>query len=94
MERVSKNDRALFFECSRAQLAPYRDQLRLFRDGEIFPGVMVVKVPGHAICLIGSGPETLLMWDDTVHVSEVQMAFPHTGVENSNRFRLINRLSL
>lgn len=84
MQRASKDDRALFFECPREQLAPYRHRLRLFKDGEVFPGVTVLKAPGHtpghAMCLIGSGTETLLIWGDTVHVPEVQTAFPHAGV--------------
>lgn len=84
MQRAGKNDRALFFECPREQLAPYRDRLRLFRDGEIFPGATVLKAPGHTpghtMCLIASGAETLLIWGDTVHVPEVQTAFPRAGV--------------
>jgi glyoxylase-like metal-dependent hydrolase (beta-lactamase superfamily II) len=84
MQRARKDDRPLFFECPREQLAPYRDRLRLSEDGEIFSGVTVLKAPGHtpghAICLISSGNETLLIWGDTVHVPEVQTAFPQAGV--------------
>jgi glyoxylase-like metal-dependent hydrolase (beta-lactamase superfamily II) len=84
MQRASKDNRALFFECPREQLAPYRDRLRLFEDGEIFPGVTALKAPGHtpghAMGLLSSGTETLLIWGDTVHVPEVQTAFPHAGV--------------
>lgn len=84
MQRASKDDRSLFFECPREQLAPYRDRLHLFEGGEIFPGVTVLMAPGHtpghAMCLISSGSETLLIWGDTVHVPEVQTALPDTGV--------------
>lgn len=84
MERASAGDRALFFECPRQQLAPYRNRLRLLDGGEIFPGVTMLKAPGHtpghAMCLINSGADTLLIWGDTVHVPEVQSTLPHAGV--------------
>ena len=84
MESASAGDRALFFECPREQFAPYRDRLRLLDDGEIFPGATLLKAPGHtpghAMCLINSGQEALLIWGDTVHVPEVQTALPHAGV--------------
>lgn len=84
MQRAKESQRALFFECPREQLAPYRNRLRLLADGEIFPGVTVLRAPGHtpghSICLISSGADTLLIWGDTVHVPEVQTAFPDTGV--------------
>ena len=84
MQRARESQRALFFGCPREQLAPYRDRLRVLADGEIFPGVTVVPAPGHtpghSICWISSGADTLLIWGDTVHVPEVQTAFPDAGV--------------
>lgn len=84
MGHVGEADRALFFECPREQLAPYRGRLRLVKDGEVFPGVTMLEAPGHtpghAMCLINSGTESLLIWGDTVHVPEVQTACPHAGV--------------
>jgi glyoxylase-like metal-dependent hydrolase (beta-lactamase superfamily II) len=84
MRRPKESQRALFFECPREQLAPYRNRLRLLADGEIFPGVNVLPAPGHtpghSICLISSGADTLLIWGDTVHVPEVQTTFPDAGV--------------
>lgn len=84
MQRAKESQRALFFECPREQLAPYRNRLRHFADGEVFPGVTVLPAPGHtpghSICVISSGTDTLLIWGDTVHVPEVQTAFPDAGV--------------
>lgn len=42
-ERVRK----LYFQCAREQTAPYRDRLRLFREGEVFPGVTAIPRHGH-----------------------------------------------
>ncbi len=84
MQRAKESQRALFFEGPRAQLAPYRDRLRLFNDGIVFPGVTVLPAPGHTpghtTCLITSGRHSLLIWGDTVHVPEVQTAFPDASV--------------
>ena len=84
LKHVKESQRALFFERPREQLAPYLDRLRLFTGGEVFPGVTVLPMPGHtpghSICLVSSGPDTLLIWGDTVHVPEVQTAFPDAGV--------------
>ncbi len=35
------------FMAGRRQLAPYRDRMRLFTGGEVFPGVTAVPLPGH-----------------------------------------------
>ncbi len=84
MQGAKESQRALFFACPRDQLAPYRDRMRLMADGEIFPGVTVLPAPGHtpghSVCLISSGTDKLLIWGDTVHVPEVQTAFPDAGV--------------
>lgn len=84
IQRVEESQRGLFFDCPREQLAPYRNRLRLFSDGEVFPGVTALHAPGHtpghSICLIASGTEKLLIWGDTVHIPEIQTAFPDAGV--------------
>lgn len=84
MQHAEKEQRALFFECPRQQLAPYRNRMRHFVDGDVFPGVTVLPAPGHtpghSICVISSGTDTLLIWGDTVHVPEVQTTFPDAGV--------------
>lgn len=84
MQQAHESQRALFFEAPRQQLAPYRDRLRLFNDESVFPGVTALPAPGHTpghtTCLINSRKDSLLIWGDTVHVPEVQTAFPDAGV--------------
>ena len=36
--------------------------------------------PGHTTFLVSSGQQQLLIWGDTVHVPEVQTAFPDAGM--------------
>jgi glyoxylase-like metal-dependent hydrolase (beta-lactamase superfamily II) len=71
------------FEHSRAQIAPYKGQTRLFSGGEVFPGIVAMPIPGHTPghtgYLISSGGQQLLIWGDVVHVPEVQVALPDTG---------------
>jgi glyoxylase-like metal-dependent hydrolase (beta-lactamase superfamily II) len=71
------------FEHSRAQIAPYKSQTRLFSGGEVFPGIVAMPIPGHTPghtgYLISSGGQQLLIWGDVVHVPEVQVALPDTG---------------
>jgi glyoxylase-like metal-dependent hydrolase (beta-lactamase superfamily II) len=56
----------------------------LVREGEVFPGVTAVPshghTPGHTAYLITSGDDQLMIWGDTVHVPEVQTAFPEAGM--------------
>jgi glyoxylase-like metal-dependent hydrolase (beta-lactamase superfamily II) len=56
----------------------------LFREGEVFPGVTAVPslghTPGHTAYLVASGKDQLMIWGDTVHVPEVQTAFPEAGM--------------
>jgi glyoxylase-like metal-dependent hydrolase (beta-lactamase superfamily II) len=78
------NDRARsMFEHSRVQIAPYKNRTRLFSEGEVFPGVTAIPIPGHTPghtgYLISSSDEQLLIWGDVVHVPEVQVALPDTG---------------
>lgn len=76
--------RAMFFDAARTQLAPYRNRLRLIEDGEIFPGVAAQRspghTPGHSTCILSSGADTLMIWGDTVHIPEVQTAYPDASV--------------
>jgi glyoxylase-like metal-dependent hydrolase (beta-lactamase superfamily II) len=79
-ERAAK----LFFQAGREQVAPYRKQTRLFKQGEVFPGVTAIPshghTPGHTAFLVASGNEQLMIWGDTVHVPEVQTAIPEAGM--------------
>ena len=84
MARVDERSANLYFLAGREQVAPYRSRTRLFREGEVFPGVTAVPslghTPGHTAYLIASGNEQLMIWGDTVHVPEVQTAFPEAGM--------------
>ena len=84
MSKVDERARQLYFLAGREQVEPYGNRLRLFREGEVFPGVTAVPslghTPGHTAYLIASGNEQLMIWGDTVHVPEVQTAVPEAGM--------------
>jgi glyoxylase-like metal-dependent hydrolase (beta-lactamase superfamily II) len=84
MAKVDERSKKLYFQAGREQVAPYRNRTRLFREGEVFPGVTAVPslghTPGHTAYLISSGNDQLMIWGDTVHVPEVQAAFPEAGM--------------
>ena len=65
---------------ARDQAAPYRDRLRLFKSGEVFPGVTATPfpghTPGHSGYMVASGGDSLLIWGDIVHVPEIQVPRP------------------
>lgn len=84
MAKVDERSAKLFFHAGREQVAPYKSRTRLFKSGEVFPGVTAVPshghTPGHTAYLIASGNDQLMIWGDTVHVPEVQTAFPEAGM--------------
>src|SRR6266478_5785819 len=84
MAKVDERSKKLYFQAGREQVAPYRNRTRLFREGEVFPGVTAVPsvghTPGHTAYLVASGKDQLMIWGDTVHVPEVQTAFPEAGM--------------
>jgi glyoxylase-like metal-dependent hydrolase (beta-lactamase superfamily II) len=84
MAKADERSRKLYFQAGREQVEPYKNRTRLFRDGEVFPGVTAVPslghTPGHTAYLVASGKDQLMIWGDTVHVPEVQTAFPEAGM--------------
>ena len=84
LARATERERTLYFNCTREQIAPYRDRMRLFTGGEVFPGVTAIPrpghTPGHTTYLIADGDDQLLIWGDTVHVPEVQTARPEVCI--------------
>ncbi len=84
MAKADERTRRLNFQAAREQSEPYRNRWRMFRDGEVFPGVTALPAPGHTpghtTYLIASGNEQLLIWGDTVHVPEIQTARPEVTV--------------
>jgi glyoxylase-like metal-dependent hydrolase (beta-lactamase superfamily II) len=85
MAKGSEREKKLYFQAAREQTLPYKDRWRLFRKGEVFPGVEAIPAhghtPGHVMFLVSSGSEQLLIWGDTVHVPEVQTARPEVCME-------------
>jgi glyoxylase-like metal-dependent hydrolase (beta-lactamase superfamily II) len=71
------------FEFVRHMLAPYAGRRRLIEDGEVVPGIHAVPLPGHTPghtgYRIGSGPSSVFIWGDIVHVPVVQSALPEAG---------------
>ena len=84
LAKADERSAKLYFQSGREQVAPYKARTRLFTDGEVFPGVTAVPshghTPGHTAFLIASGNDQLMIWGDTVHVPEVQTAFPEAGM--------------
>jgi glyoxylase-like metal-dependent hydrolase (beta-lactamase superfamily II) len=73
-----------YFETARAQVPAYRDRLETFTQGEVFPGVTAMPIPGHTpghtAYVIESRGQSLMIWGDIVHVPEVQIPRPQTGI--------------
>lgn len=73
-----------FIQLARTTLAAYGDRTRLLTQGEALPGVSLVPAPGHTPghCgwLLSSGPASLLIWGDIVHMPGVQFAHPEAGM--------------
>jgi len=85
MAKVDERAAKLYFQAGREQVAPYKDRWRLFKGGEVFPGVTAIPrpghTPGHTTYMISSVNEQLLIWADTVHVPEVQTARPEVCMD-------------
>jgi len=85
MARGTDREKKLYFQAGREQVTPYKDRWRLFKEGEVFPGVTAIPrtghTPGHTTFMVSSGNEQLLIWGDTVHVPEVQTARPEVCME-------------
>jgi glyoxylase-like metal-dependent hydrolase (beta-lactamase superfamily II) len=75
MAKGTEREKKAFFQAGREQVTPYKDRWRLFRGGEVFPGVTAIPrpghTPGHTNFMINFGKEQLLIWGDTVHVPEI-----------------------
>lgn len=74
-----------FFGIAQNHLGPYKDDaLRVFSQGEVFPGIHAIEspghTPGHTVFLIESGSEQLIVWGDTIHVQEIQIRHPEVGI--------------
>lgn len=80
MTAATERARTRYFEAARFRLAPYRNRIRTFREGEVIPGVIGVPcpghTPGHSAYRIASVGEEILIWGDIVHIPEVQVPRP------------------
>jgi glyoxylase-like metal-dependent hydrolase (beta-lactamase superfamily II) len=67
----------------RQMLVPYANRTRLIEGGEVVPGILAVPLPGHTPghtgYRLGSGPSSVLIWGDIVHVPAVQSTLPDAG---------------
>ena len=85
MARGTDREKNLFFQATREQVAPYKNQMRQFKDGEeVFPGVVAMAAhghtPGHTMYNVQSGNEQLLIWGDIMHVPDIQGPRPDVSV--------------
>ncbi len=84
MARGTEREKKLMFQQAREQTLPYRQRMRTFFKGEVFPGVTAIPAhghtPGHTAYLIESGGEQLLIWGDVVHMPEVQVPRPEVSM--------------
>nr|WP_246726205.1 MBL fold metallo-hydrolase [Rhizobium lusitanum] len=62
----------------------YRDRLRTFDAGEVFPGVTAMLLPGHTEGHTGYRLEScglnLLVWGDIVHFPQIQVPRPDVSI--------------
>lgn len=85
MAKGDERAKALYFQATREQIAPYKDQSRTFdKSIEVFPGITAIPAlghtPGHSCFLLESAGERLLIWGDLVHVPEIQVARPEAAI--------------
>jgi glyoxylase-like metal-dependent hydrolase (beta-lactamase superfamily II) len=85
MARGTERQKLFFFKQAREQMAPYRDRMRTFRQGEVLPGITAIPchghTPGHTAYMIASGGQQLLVWGDMVHIPEVQIPRPEVTID-------------
>jgi glyoxylase-like metal-dependent hydrolase (beta-lactamase superfamily II) len=87
MDKAPERQRRRYFEAGRIQLKPYMaaDRVRTFKGGAVLPGVTAIPIsghtPGHTAYVISSGDKSMIVWGDTVHVPEIQVAAPHVTMQ-------------
>ncbi len=85
MAAAPERKRVRYFQAARHQVEPYLNQLRPITGGAVFPGVTAVPIPGHTpghtAFLVADGPDSLLIWGDTVHIPEIQTRHPEVTLD-------------
>ncbi len=84
MAKGTEREKKFMFQQGREQTTPYKSAWRLFKQGEVLPGITAIPAPGHTpghtAYLIDSQGERLLIWGDTVHIPEVQVPRPEVAM--------------
>ena len=85
MAKGTDREKKLFFQATREQVAPYKKQMRMYKDGEeVLPGVVAMAAhghtPGHTMYNVQSDNEQLLIWGDIMHVPDIQGPRPDVSV--------------
>lgn len=84
--RATERQKRVYFDAGRVQLGPYLpDAVRTFEtEHEVLPGITALPstghTPGHTCYVVHSRGEAMIIWGDTVHVPEVQLADPDIGM--------------
>jgi len=72
------------FQFARQVFDGYRDRLRTFDAGEVFPGIAAMPLPGHTAGHTGyrldAGDRSLLVWGDIVHFPQIQVPHPEMAI--------------
>src|SRR5260370_19747710 len=70
-----------FFGFARRSIAPYRDRLRLYADGDVLaPGIQAISTPGHTpghmVIQVTDGSDQLLLLGDVVSLPYIFVRHP------------------
>jgi glyoxylase-like metal-dependent hydrolase (beta-lactamase superfamily II) len=72
------------FQFARRVFDGYRERLRTFDAGEVFPGIQAMPLPGHTAGHTGyrldAGDRSLLVWGDIVHFPQIQVPHPEVAI--------------
>ncbi|WP_063534474.1 MBL fold metallo-hydrolase [Burkholderia sp. MSMB1589WGS] len=83
LSRASERARGNFL-IARQVFDGYSDRLRTFDEGEVFPGIRAMPLPGHTDGHTGyvleSGDQGLLVWGDIVHFPHIQIKRPDVSI--------------
>jgi len=65
-------------------MTPYFDQIEIFDEGEVFPRVSAMALPGHTPghtgYLVSSQGKEILIWGDIIHWPVIQFALPEASM--------------
>jgi glyoxylase-like metal-dependent hydrolase (beta-lactamase superfamily II) len=96
-------DKKGYFQGAMASLKPYVDagKFKSFnQDGEVVPGLRALAThghtPGHAVYVVESGGQRLVLIGDLIHVASVQLASPKVtiGFDSDEKQARAQRLKL